>query len=506
MVHTSRIRLPQNNLEINVTTSTRTNVAVLTLAVIVSSVTSAVLTMSQNGSPIASTRAAVENSAATTPMSTSAAPRALPDFTVLVDQQGPAVVNISTVQSTRTGASQSPLQPGDPFYEFFRRFQQQPQQQQQERPSTGVGSGFIVSPDGYVLTNAHVVANATEVTVKLTDKREFKARVVGQDKRTDVALLKVDASGLPAVRIGDPAKLRVGEWVAAIGSPFGLENTVTAGIVSAKARSLPSDTYVPFIQTDAAINPGNSGGPLFNLNGEVVGINSQIYSQSGGYMGLSFSIPIDVAMKVKDQLQKFGKASHGRIGVAIQPVTKDLAESFGLTKPQGALVANVEADSPAAKAGIKSGDVLLSVNGIDVAESSQLPRIVGEMQPGARATFKVWSNGSTRDVAITIGEFQQDRVVSADKQAPDSGKLGLALRQLTPDERRQLGSDGVVVESASGPAAEAGIQTGDVILAFNGERVASVEQLRKLAGKSKGKVALLVQREDSRLYVPIKIG
>ena len=505
MVHTSRIRLPQNNLEINVTKSTRTNVAVLTLAVIVSSVTSAVLTMSQNGSPIASTRAAVENSAATTPMSTSAAPRALPDFTVLVDQQGPAVVNISTVQSTRTGASQSPLQPGDPFYEFFRRFQQQPQQQQ-ERPSTGVGSGFIVSPDGYVLTNAHVVANATEVTVKLTDKREFKARVVGQDKRTDVALLKVDASGLPAVRIGDPAKLRVGEWVAAIGSPFGLENTVTAGIVSAKARSLPSDTYVPFIQTDAAINPGNSGGPLFNLNGEVVGINSQIYSQSGGYMGLSFSIPIDVAMKVKDQLQKFGKASHGRIGVAIQPVTKDLAESFGLTKPQGALVANVEADSPAAKAGIKSGDVLLSVNGIDVAESSQLPRIVGEMQPGARATFKVWSNGSTRDVAITIGEFQQDRVASADKQAPDSGKLGLALRQLTPDERRQLGSDGVVVESASGPAAEAGIQTGDVILAFNGERVASVEQLRKLAGKSKGKVALLVQREDSRLYVPIKIG
>lgn len=495
------------------TTSTRTNIAVLTLAVIVSSVTSAVLTMSQGGSPIASTRAAVEASTTpamngVAPVAAGAAQHALPDFTLLVDQQGPAVVNISTVQSVaRGGSAQLPVQPGDPFYEFFRRFQQPQQPQQpQERQSTGVGSGFIVSTDGYVLTNAHVVANATEVTVKLTDKREFKARVVGLDKRTDVALLKVDANGLPAVRIGNPEKLRAGEWVAAIGSPFGLENTVTAGIVSAKARSLPSENYVPFIQTDVAINPGNSGGPLFNLAGEVVGINSQIYSQSGGYMGLSFSIPIDVAMRIKDQLQKNGKVSHGRIGVVIQPVSKDLAESFGLAKAQGALVANVEPGSPADKAGIKSGDVLLSVNGKDVEQSSELPRMVGEMQPGSRASFKVWSKGASREVAVTIGEVPQDKVAASAKEAPDTGKLGLALRPLTPEEKRAMGGDGVVVEQASGAAAEAGIRAGDVILAFNGERVANIEQLRKLAGQAKGKVALLVQREDSRLYIPIKVG
>jgi serine protease Do len=344
------------------------------------------------------------------------------------------------------------------------------------------------------------------VTVKLVDKREYMARVVGSDKRTDVALLKVDASGLPAVRIGDPDRLRAGEWVAAIGSPFGLENTVTAGIVSAKSRSLPSENYVPFIQTDVAINPGNSGGPLFNLNGEVVGINSQIYSQSGGYMGLSFSIPIDVAMKIKDQLQKHGKASHGRIGVLIQPLTRDLAESFGLDMPRGALVANVEPGGPADKAGIKSGDVLLSVNGREIAQSSELPRIIGGMQPGSRASFRVWSKGSTRELAITIGELPQDKVAAAAPAATEPGKLGLALRPLTPEERRQVGADGVVVEQASGAAAEAGIQSGDVILALNGERVGSVEQLRKLADKARGKVALLVQREDSRLYIPIKIG
>ena len=487
------------------TTTTRTNVAMLTLAVIVSSVTTALLTLNHSG-PIGSSHAALDSATTSTvaALSTPAAARGLPDFTALVEQQGPAVVNISTTQKTRISGSAIPFQPGDPFYEFFRRFQQP--QQPQERQSSGIGSGFIVSGDGYVLTNAHVVTDATEVTVKLTDKREFKARVVGLDKRTDVALLKVDASGLPAVRIGNPSNLRAGEWVAAIGSPFGLENTVTAGIVSAKARSLPSENYVPFIQTDVAINPGNSGGPLFNLNGEVVGINSQIYSQSGGYMGLSFSIPIDVAMKVKDQLQKFGKASHGRIGVLIQPVTKDLAESFGLDKPKGALVANVESGGPAEKAGIKSGDVLLAVNGKDVEQSSELPRIIGEMPPGSRATLKVWSKGGAREVAITIGELPQDRVATTAKPAPDTGKLGLALRPLTPDERRQLGSDGVVVEESSGAAAEAGIQSGDVILAFNGERVSSVEQLRKLASQAKGKVALLVQREDSRLYVPIRVG
>ena len=284
--------------------------------------------------------------AAISPNSPATVSSRLPDFSILVEQYGPAVVNISTTQKAHNAVAELPGQPGDPFYEFFRRFQG-PQPDAQAQPTRGVGSGFIVSPDGYILTNAHVVADASEVIVKLTDKREFKARVVGVDKRTDVALIKVDASGLPAVRIGDPARLKAGEWVAAIGSPFGLENTVTAGIVSAKSRSLPDGTYVPFIQTDVAINPGNSGGPLFNLNGEVVGINSQIYSRSGGYMGLSFSIPIDVAMNVKDQLQKFGKASHGRIGVAVQPLTRDLAESFGMAKPQGALVANVEDGSPA---------------------------------------------------------------------------------------------------------------------------------------------------------------
>ncbi|MBM3347083.1 MAG: Do family serine endopeptidase, partial [Betaproteobacteria bacterium] len=375
--------------------------------------------MNPGSNPIGSTIAAMETRAspATGPAT---AQRTLPDFATLVEQHGAAVVNISTVQKTRTSAQGFPVQPGDPFYEFFRRFQQP--QQPQERRSSGIGSGFVVSADGYILTNAHVVAEATEVTVKLTDKREFKARVVGLDKRTDVALLKVDASGLPAVRIGDPSQLRAGEWVAAIGSPFGLENTVTAGIVSAKARSLPSENYVPFIQTDVAINPGNSGGPLFNLNGEVVGINSQIYSQSGGYMGLSFSIPIDVAMKIKDQLQKFGKASHGRIGVVIQPVSRDLAESFGLAKPQGALVANVEPGGPADKAGIKPGDVLLAVNGKDVEQSNELPRIVSEMPPGSRASFKVWSKGAARDISVTIGELQQDKVAAAPAAAADDGK------------------------------------------------------------------------------------
>jgi serine protease Do len=484
--------------------SARFNIAILGLAVVASSVTTTVLSTRYGTNVISNSHAAVETSAA--PIQ-----RSLPDFSILVEQQGPAVVNISTVQKVRTAGSAMPSQPGD-LFDFFRRFQPQPgqpqrPQQPEGRGSLGVASGFIISSDGYVLTNAHVVANAGEVTVKLTDRREFKARVVGLDRRTDVALLKVDATGLPAVRIGDPARLRTGEWVAAIGSPFGLENTVTAGIVSAKARSLPSENYVPFIQTDVAINPGNSGGPLFNLNGEVVGINSQIYSQSGGYMGLSFSIPIDVAMRVKDQLQKFGKASHGRIGVVVQPVTRDLAESFGLAKAQGALVANVEAGGPAEKAGIKAGDVLLAVNGKEVEQSSELPRIIGEMQPGVRATFKVWSKGTTRDVSISLGELPQENVAaSAAPEATDGGKLGLAVRPLSPDEKRQLGSDGLLVEQASGAAAEAGIQNGDVILGVNGERINSVEQLRKLANKSKGKVAVLVQREDTRIYIPIKLG
>ena len=464
----------------------------------------AALVGSHTISPITDSRAALQPAANGAAVSARAS-RGLPDFSVLVEQQGPAVVNISTIQKARSAVNPFPGQPGDPFYEFFRRFQPQ---QPDAKPASGIGSGFIISTDGYILTNAHVVADASEVTVKLTDKREFKARVVGSDRRTDVALLKVEANALPAVRIGNPANLKAGEWVAAIGSPFGLENTVTAGIVSAKSRSLPDGTYVPFIQTDVAINPGNSGGPLFNLDGEVVGINSQIYSRSGGYMGLSFSIPIDVAINIKDQLQKYGKASHGRIGVGIQPVSRELAESFGLNKPQGALVASVEPASPADKAGIQTGDIVLAVNGKTVEESIDLPRIVGEMRPGNSATFKVWRKGASRDMSVSIGEQPADKLASAGatKPSPSSGKLGLAVRPLSREERETFKVDGLIVESANGPAAAAGIKEGDVILALNGESIKGVEQLRALVDNAKGKFALLVQRENARIYVPINLG
>jgi serine protease Do len=485
---------------------------VLTAAIAASITAALVVKHPQTFDPIGNTRAQTAAAAANTATGSPTPTIQLPDFTVLVEKNGSAVVNISTVQKVRTsaGVPGMPFQPGDPFYEFFRRFQgpgQPGQGQPNAQPVMGVGSGFIVSGDGYILTNAHVVADATEVTVKLTDKREFKAKVVGADRRTDVALLKVEASGLPSVTIGNPSNIKVGQWVAAIGSPFGLENTVTAGIVSAKSRSLPDENYVPFIQTDVAINPGNSGGPLFNLNGEVVGINSQIYSRSGGYMGLSFAIPIDVAMNIKDQLQKTGKVSRGRIGVAIQPVSKDLAESFGLDKPKGALVANVEPGSPAEKAGLQSGDILLSVNGKDIEQSGDVPRIIGEMRPGDSAALKVWRKGAARDMRVSIGEAPQEKVASAqDAAQQEGGKLGLALRQLTPDERKETKTDGLVVEGVTGPAAEAGIRQGDVLLAFNGEKVTSVDQLRQLVGKAKGKAAVLVQREDARLYIPIKIG
>ncbi|HOB45554.1 MAG TPA: Do family serine endopeptidase, partial [Zoogloea sp.] len=330
----------------------------------------------------------------------------LPDFSALVEQVGPAVVNISVTQKLARGGATSGEDPfaDDPFYDFLRRFGvpvpgmpgngrggRVPDQVQQ-----GVGSGFIVSSDGFVLTNAHVVDGATEVTVKLTDKRNFKARVVGVDKRTDVALLKIDATGLPSVRTGDAERSKVGEWVIAMGSPFGFENTVTAGIISAKARRLPDENYVPFIQTDVAINPGNSGGPLFNLAGEVIGINSQIYSRSGGFMGISFAIPIDVAMKVKDQLQRYGKVSRGRLGVSIQGLDADLAQNFGLDKPTGALVANVESGSPAEKAGLLPGDVVLGVNGQKVDSSADLPRIIGDQKPGSVVRLSIWRDRKAR--------------------------------------------------------------------------------------------------------------
>jgi serine protease Do len=434
--------------------------------------------------------------------------RALPDFTALVEQNGPAVVNISTTARVHVQRQQfqAPVEPGDPFYEFFRHFQGPTPQG--EEPRRGVGSGFIVSADGYILTNAHVVDDAEEVTVKLTDRREFKAKVIGVDRRTDVALVKIDAKGLPMVRIGDSGRVKVGEWVAAIGSPFGLENTVTAGIVSAKSRSLPDENYVPFIQTDVAINPGNSGGPLFNMNGEVIGINSQIYSRTGGYMGLSFAIPIDVAMKVKGDLQKFGKVSRGRLGVTIQNVTQDLADSFGLKKAAGALVSAVEAASPAEKAGVKSGDIILGVDDRAVEQSSDLPRIIGETHPGTAVTLKIWRAGETKELRASLGELPAEKVASADGNSDASqGKLGVSVRALTREERKQVDVDGgLLVQDVHGAAARAGIQPGDILLALNNEPLTSVGQLRRLVDKSRGNIALLVQREGNKIFVPIKLG
>jgi len=434
----------------------------------------------------------------------------LPDFTDLVDKQGPAVVNVSTTSTAHAGGAQSPVPEDDPFYDFFRRFGP-PQQRDYETRS--LGSGFIVSTDGYILTNAHVVDMADEVTVKLSDKREFKAKVIGADKRTDVAVIKIEATGLPAVKIGDPEKLRVGEWVLAIGSPFGFESTVTAGIVSAKGRSLPQENYVPFIQTDAAVNPGNSGGPLFNVKGEVVGINSQIYSRTGGFMGLSFAIPIDVAMDISNQLRTAGRVSRGRIGVVIQEVTKELAESFGLPKASGALVNSVEKGGPAEKAGIEASDVILKFDGKNVASSSDLPRIVAQSRPGSKVTAQIWRKGASRDVAITVGEMPEERVAQRpgrkeSKPGNVVARLGLTLSELTADQRKELGlSGGLLVEDAQGAAAKGGIRRGDVLMAINNQDVKSVEQLNQLLGQFEKarSVALLIRRGDGALYVPLRL-
>ena len=434
----------------------------------------------------------------------------LPDFTDLVEKQGPVVVNVSTTTTAHPGGVQPSVPEDDPFYDFFRRFGP-PQQRDYETRS--LGSGFIVSTDGYILTNAHVVDMADEVTVKLNDKREFKAKVIGADKRTDVALIKIEATGLQAVKIGDPEKLRVGEWVLAIGSPFGFESTVTAGIVSAKGRSLPQENYVPFIQTDAAVNPGNSGGPLFNVKGEVVGINSQIYSRTGGFMGLSFAIPIDVAMDVSNQLRTAGRVSRGRIGVVIQEVTKELAESFGLPKASGALVNSVEKGGPAEKAGIEASDVILKFDGKNVASSTDLPRVVAQTRPGSKVTAQIWRKGTSRDVTLTVGEMPEERVAqrSGRKESKPGnvvGRLGLTLSELTGDQRKELGlNSGLLVEDAQGAAAKAGIRRGDVLMAINNQDVKSVEQLNQLLGQfEKAKsVALLIRRGDGALYVPLRL-
>src|SRR5687768_403776 len=444
-------------------------------------------------------------------LATAAASAQLPDFTDLVERQGPAVVNVSTTQTARNPLlPQVPnLREDDPFYEFFRRFIPNPGQR--EIPSQSLGSGFIISADGYIMTNAHVVDAADEITVRLTDKREYKAKVIGADRRTDLALIKIEASGLPVVRFGDPNKLKVGEWVVAIGSPFGFENSVTAGIVSAKGRSLPQENYVPFIQTDVAVNPGNSGGPLFNLRGEVVGINSQIYSRTGGFMGLSFAIPIDVANDIVQQLRSVGKVTRGRIGVVIQPITKELAESFGLAKPMGALVNSVEKGGPADKAGIESGDVILRFDGKPVASSEDLPRIVGATRPGTKVGVQLWRNKTAREVQVTIAELQDDRASRPSRRGgkpPATSQYGLALSDLSDAQRKELKVEGgVLVENAQGAAARAGIRRGDVILAVNNQDLKSVEHFKEIMSQAeKGRiVALLVRRGTNSLYIPFRV-
>lgn len=424
----------------------------------------------------------------------------LPDFASLVEQTGKAVVNITVVEKARGGGAY------DPRLELLRRFGipvpvPDPEQSQ---PMRGLGSGFILSDDGYILTNAHVVDGADEVTVKLTDRREFGAKVVGIDKRTDIALLKIDAHGLPTVRIGDPSRVRVGDWVAAIGSPFGFENTVTAGIVSAKSRALPDESLVPFIQTDVAVNPGNSGGPLFNLNGEVIGINSQIYSRTGGFMGLSFAIPIDLAMNVADQIKHHGFARHARLGVSIQPLSRELADSFGLDRPKGALINSVDPDTPAAKAGLRPGDVVLSIDGQAVEDAFDLPKRIGNLEPGKQIKLGIWRDRKSMEVTATLGEQPREMAKAGDGN-PSGDQLGLAVRPLTPDEARQLDvPGGLLIVEVAGPAARAGLQPGDAILSANGEKVDLPQTLAKIARKSGGKLALLIQRGQDRIFVPLR--
>ena len=398
----------------------------------------------------------------------------LPDFTDLYERNGPAVVSIDVTQKSRRARGMPELSEDDPFYEFFRRFGQVPPRRGQEREPEpqAVGSGFVIGSDGHVLTNAHVVDGADEVTVRLSDKREFKAKVLGTDKRTDIALLKIEARDLPKVTIGDPEKLKVGEWVVAIGKPFGLENTMTAGIVSAKGRDLPQENLVPFIQTDVAINPGNSGGPLFNMKGEVVGINSLIYSRTGGYMGLAFAIPIDVAMNTVTQLKEKGRVTRGRIGVQIQPVTKEDAEAFGLGAPRGALVNGVEKDGPAAKAGVEVGDIIVKADGRDVKSSQELPRIITAIRPGNKIVLTVWRKYAQKELTVTVAEMKEDAAAQprrgqpAPKEKAKPNKMGLVLSDLTDEQKKEADvKAGVAVDDVA-PTVRGNVQPGDVIIAI----------------------------------------
>ena len=443
--------------------------------------------------------------------------RGLPDFVELAEKQSPSVVNISTVQNNRGKATNGmPMDPTDPAYEIFRRFfPQAPGGMQPQQPENrSLGSGFIITADGYVMTNAHVIDGADEVTVKLLDKREFRAKVIGADKRTDVALLKIDANGLPTVRLGDSAALKPGEWVVAIGSPFGFEHSVTAGIVSAKGRALPQENYVPFIQTDVAINPGNSGGPLFNLRGEVVGINSQIFSRSGGFMGISFAIPIDLAMDIQQQLRSRGRASHGRMGVSIQEVTREMAEAFGLPKAGGALVNSVEPNGPAARAGIEPGDVILKFDGKPITASSDLPRMVGALKPGTKSQAELWRKGQVRTVSVTIGEFQDDRAASNKPAARGVGeatnsRLGIAVSDLTPEQKQQMRLNAGILVVDIRPGSRVDLRPGDIILALTAkgetQDIRSVQQFNQLIAQMDGKApsTLLIRRSNVQIFVPI---
>jgi serine protease Do len=436
----------------------------------------------------------------------------LPDFTELVEKQGAAVVNISITQKTPSPAATPNLPEGDPFYEFFRRYAPQVPREQE---SKSLGSGFIISADGYIMTNAHVVDHADKVMVRLTDKREFAAKVIGADKRTDVALLKIEATGLPKVSMGDPNKLKVGEWVIAIGSPFGFDSSVTAGIVSAKGRSLPQDNFVPFIQTDVAINPGNSGGPLFNMSGEVVGINSQIYTRSGGSMGLSFSIPIDVASQVVDQLRSSGKVTRGRIGVTIQELSQELADSFGLSQPRGALISNVERGGAADKAGIEVSDVILKFDSKIVQNSADLPRIVAAIKPGNKVEVELWRKGQAKTVSVQVA-MMPDEVKpeiadanSNDEKGQTVARLGLVVSELSKAQAQDLQlSAGLLVLDVKGLSSRAaGLQRGDILLGIGNMPIRTIKQLNDMlsnvaAGRN---VALLIRRNENTTYIAIKL-
>lgn len=429
------------------------------------------------------------------------------DFSGIVEKYGPAVVNISvTGKAQRVEPSYPQLDPNDPFYPFFRQIDPrlQPHSEEQFMPHAQ-GSGFIVTSDGLILTNAHVVNDADEVTVKLTDRREFKAKVIGSDRKSDVAVIKIDARNLPTVALGDPSLTKVGEPVLAIGSPFGFENSATAGIVSAKSRTLPDDPYVSFMQTDVAVNPGNSGGPLFNLKGEVIGINSQIYTHTGGYQGLSFAIPIDAANKIQAQLVAHGKVTRGRLGVMIQEVNQSLADSFGLKQASGALVASVEKGSPAAKAGIEAGDVIVGVDGQEIGHSAELSAHISELEPGAKASLDIVRKGEHRSLTAVIGEMPTAGELAQGEQGSDKGRLGALVRPLEPTERED-GREGVVVERSDGAAARAGIRPGDVILSVNGKPVKNPEQLRQLVQQAGHKAAVLIQRNDAHIFIPVELG